>query len=433
MVQVCSRWVCVDGDDVAEVLEVLDLNQQQSATEPAPAEEDVQEVNHEQNVNDPTSACTEIEQNLDVTLPSLDVHRLACLYVSYGVTGDDIRRMQNSPAFVEVFSGNAVMARSAASAGFDPVFTIDRDSSHSPTHCMDVTEPANQRQIKADMIELIKRGCVIVAHLSPDCSQFSVARTNSPEARDTQRGIHVLKCGLECFNISGICCAAAWTAENPFHTRDYCMWSIIKRQVCVVDYCCYAWPAQKRTGFAASDAQLLAALEQNVSKKCPGRACPQHMDGKHAENVQTLSMTRRKCIPPMLAHLIVYHVRRRVQEVVLDLAAAVDSVTHTAKSTAFLSQQAEVGCTIIYDPGDALLAGYCEKDGMRYRAVHVHEIVRIPQDEILLVKVTPLQPRDNVFEISAQSRPRLLAISTADIYHILPKVRGRRFSMGSLY
>lgn len=261
--------------------------------------------------------------------PFADIDALALLYAGQRVTGNTIRAQQNSPAYVEVFAGNAHMARSATSAGFDPVHTIDCDASHAPSMCVDVTVADNQVRVRSEMLDIIRQGRVIAGHWSPDCSQFSVLRTCGDEERDVAAGLHLLKCGIECFLMRDTCCLAAWTLENPYHTREYSLWSHLDCRVAVIDYCAYAWEARKPTGFAASDEQLQDALDNAVAARCPGaQDCPQcwREGNKHATDVQSMPPKRRKCIPPMLAHCLVMHVRRRVHQLALELATAVDKL-----------------------------------------------------------------------------------------------------------
>lgn len=357
----------------------------------------------------------------NISLPFLDIDALALLYASQRVTGSHIRSKQNSPAFVEVFSGNAHMARSAISAGCDPVITIDFDATHEPTMCLDVTVPEHQRQIRSAMLGLLKQGHVIAGHWSPDCSQFSVMRTSAENARDIQGGLGLLQAGLQCCQCGDTCCMAVWTLENPYHTRECSLWAHLDCRVSVVDYCTFSWEAKKPTGLAASDAVLQDVLDNSVAGRCPGPAsCPQcwrdHI--KHETDVQSMGAKRRKCIPPMLAHCLVMHIARRALQVAHVLAAAVDDL-HTGSA-----QKPMPGCVVAYVPSATFASPHDirmpEMNGQTLRVVRIDSVVTA-MDEYLLANVTCMrQSQDNQDLVNHdQQRSELLAIPMKDVFMVL--------------
>ena len=130
-------------------------------------------------------------------------------------------------------SGAKSVSEPFANAGHE-VVNVDWDSRHEPTHCVDVmTWDCPYPPAYFD--------CVWA---SPDCTQYSRARTNAKTPRNLDQADALV---ARCLHLIRFLCPRVWFMENPdsglLKTRDVVAGLPFVR----LDYCMYGAPYRKRT------------------------------------------------------------------------------------------------------------------------------------------------------------------------------------------
>ncbi len=161
----------------------------------------------------------------------------------------------------ELCSGTGTLSRIARGGkkGGHPlvvdVVTVDNDPKRHATLVADLSTPEGRAEVAASMERHLEMGYVIVAHASPPCTEYSMAKTIG--ARDLESSNAFVRNVIDLMERY----AVAWTLENPGTDHTHSLW----RQPgfpelhphALVDYCRYGNIIQKRTGLAMSSQHML--------------------------------------------------------------------------------------------------------------------------------------------------------------------------------
>ena len=132
-------------------------------------------------------------------------------------------------------SGTKSVSEPFEAAGWECV-NVDWDDKHSPTLCLDITT--------WDYKSLYEPGHFDVVWASPDCTQYSIARTTAKTPRNFERADALVRA---CVDIIEYLQPRCFFIENPDS-------GLLKHRCCInylpyvrVDYCMYGKPYRKRT------------------------------------------------------------------------------------------------------------------------------------------------------------------------------------------
>ena len=195
---------------------------------------------------------------------SIVIDTIAINMVENGYAGNVQARQE--PAFVEIFCGNAHLAKAARdNHNLANVMSVDMDKKlWKPTIVADINNPAHRQVIKKQLKNWTKEGRLILIHMSPPCNAFSVCNTtgkNKPLI--WKNGVDTLMAGKHIADQYG----AMWSLENP---RTGSLWSRVDMfpHTRNVDYCAYGSNLRKATRIAFNCEQLQNKFAHHA-KLCP--------------------------------------------------------------------------------------------------------------------------------------------------------------------
>ena len=167
---------------------------------------------------------------------------------------------------LELFCGTKSIGRAFEEHGFE-VVSLDRDPRFQPTICSDILEWD---------YTCYPPGYFDVIWASPDCTQYSIARSNAKIPRNLQFADSLVQRALEIIKYHN---PRAWFVENPasglLKTRRF-----MHLIPCVtVSYCKYGAGYQKHTMLWGT------VMHHRWRPKCQ-RDCESIVDGKHKEWAQ---------------------------------------------------------------------------------------------------------------------------------------------------
>ena len=190
------------------------------------------------------------------------------------------------PRALDLFSGTNSVGRILREHGWD-VTSVDILPRFEPTFCVDVMEWDFKTEFRPGDFDYV--------HLSPPCTEYSVALRNRP--RRLEEGDRLVRRALEILHYAAPCW---WTIENPdalLKTRA-CMqpFAAFLNRVC---YCKYSdgdprWSYRKRTCIWTN---LSWTPRPMCCKTCP---CEWIRDGKHLRRLSSGSQSSRSAMPPSL-------------------------------------------------------------------------------------------------------------------------------------
>ena len=178
------------------------------------------------------------------------------------------------PRMLEVCCGTAQVSRFFAAQGWE-VCTVDWEAKWSPTILADV------RDLKPE--QLWTPGEWDVVWASPDCTEYSIAKSTAP--RDYAKGDSIV---IACFDIIRYLTTNTdkqvfWAVENPYtgflRKREHMLqWTSYLRRA---DYCKYGKPYQKATA-------IWTNLDNWTPRPicCKGCRCEGHDGRKHQRTAQ---------------------------------------------------------------------------------------------------------------------------------------------------
>ena len=174
------------------------------------------------------------------------------------------------PTVLELFSGTGSIGKAFADIGWD-VVSLDRDPRYNPTVCQDI--------LTWDYELAYPRGSFQFIWASPDCTQYSRARTTGKKPRDLEAADNLVRKTLEI--VSFYQCPFAF--ENPES-------GLLKTRTVVqgipyddTSYCHYGYSYRKNTRIWNSLGDYMALIP-----KCSMMNPCQHMSkfGKHPQSAQ---------------------------------------------------------------------------------------------------------------------------------------------------
>ena len=203
------------------------------------------------------------------------------------------------PAMLELFSGTGSIGKAFKAAGWE-VVSLDRDPKYNPTFCYDILEWDYEAYFPRDFFQFV--------WASPDCTQYSRARTTGKKPRDLEGADRLVRKCLEIFNYF----ECPYAFENPesglLKTRD------VVQGIPYVDtsYCHYGYPYRKNTRIWNSIGDFMALIPK-CSRENPCMHILRH--GKHPKSAQrgpcrgktndACTLDQLHSIPPLLCESIV--------------------------------------------------------------------------------------------------------------------------------
>lgn len=120
-------------------------------------------------------------------------------------------------AFIDLCSGSGSVALAASRSGINKVYVVDRDHSRLTAAAeaaanvieADIETPEGQQEVLDEIQSLKARGYAVVAHASPECTQWSKAKRihGPPDTAAAEKHTDAV--------LSLLHHCDAWTVENP--------------------------------------------------------------------------------------------------------------------------------------------------------------------------------------------------------------------------
>ena len=203
--------------------------------------------------------------------------------------------------FVDMFCGTKSVANAAiiAAKALDvviDVITVDSDPGCDPTVVCKIGNRLDEEELRALLNERTQDKPLVLFHMSPPCTDFSVANPNRPAV--PTEALRIVKAAIAIADEY----AHAWVLENP---QGGSLWNdtIVPRRLDAlrdhrrdVSYCMYGALYRKNTrlAFCGPVPASFAALY------CRGNTCQACHSGRHVQTVPDLPLNERISMPKQL-------------------------------------------------------------------------------------------------------------------------------------